>query len=86
MKRVHKQDDNHIRRGSLRKERNIVISGAAKATDIQKQYEHNFNIALNRWLAESVLHEYEDGAQGAEDIRYKLLTSKETNNKGTNNG
>jgi hypothetical protein len=29
---------------------------------------------MNRWLAESVLHEYDDTESGKQDIRYKLLT------------
>lgn len=81
-KRVHKQDENHVRRGSLRKERNhnpnprhVVASNIPKTTELQQQYERNFNEVLNRWLADCILQN--PNGQGKDDVRYKLLTNKE---------
>ena len=81
-KLVHKQDEHHVRRGSLRKERNhnpnprhVVTSNIPKATELQQQYERNFNEALNRWLADCILQN--PNGQGKDDVRYKLLTNKE---------
>lgn len=68
---------NKPRGHTVRRSRSNHAMAARKDNDPATRYEKNFNVALDRWLAESVLHEYEDEAQGAEDIRYKLLTSKE---------
>jgi hypothetical protein len=68
---------NKPRGHTVRRSRSNHAVSARKDNDPATRYEKNFNVALDRWLAEIVLHEYEDGAQGAEDVRYKLLTSKE---------
>jgi hypothetical protein len=68
---------NKPRGHTVRRSRSNHAVAARKDDSPATRYERNFNVALDRWLAEIVLHEYEDGAQGAEDARYKLLTSKE---------
>ena len=66
---------NKPRGHTVRRSRSAHAIAVRKENNPATRYEKNFNVALDRWLAEIVLHEYEDGAQGAEDVRYKLLTT-----------
>lgn len=57
----------------------VVRSARAAQKSDQRaiRYTNNFNQAMNRWLAESVLHEYDEGDEKArQDWRYKLLTKE----------
>lgn len=68
---------NKPRGHTVRRSRSNHAVAARKENNPATRYERNFNIALDQWLADNILHEYEDEAQGVEDIRYKLLTNKE---------
>ena len=68
---------NKPRGHTVRRSRSNHAVSAKKDNDPATRYQKNFNVALDRWLAESVLHEYdEDDEKAVQDIRYKLLTGK----------
>jgi hypothetical protein len=69
---------NKPRGHTVRRSRSNHAVSAKKANDPATRYQENFNVALDRWLAESILHEYDEGDEKAvQDIRYKLLTKDE---------
>ncbi len=61
-------------RGHVVRHSRRVTSSVQKSSPRAARHTDNFNEAMNRWLAESVLHEYDDTESGKQDIRYKLLT------------
>jgi hypothetical protein len=76
---------NKPRGHTVRRSRSNHAISARKDNDPATRYQKNFNVALDRWLAESVLHEYDEGDEKAtQDWRYKLLMRDEV--KGKSNG
>lgn len=64
-------------RGHTVRHQRRVMSSAQKSSPRAARHTDNFNEAMNRWLAESVLHEYDEGDEKArQDWRYKLLTEE----------